>query len=333
MHNPRVLLSTTTVATVVTALLALPCSAQEQCGDSVCDLGWTCATHEQTCPGCAEGADCGECHPGTFQHCVPAPCDSDADCGGVTVCADVSSMECPESFSSACLSGESDQQCVDRVKAAEQAQCTQVNTRECQPRWTQNCDSVDDCGEGFECLDSGTCRILDDSCQSDADCPETWQCHAVISGSCGVDQGMTEEECDQALEAMRSSASEGRCVSPTHIGVGGSTSSAAVNVDEQVLADAEDGVAAPDAASGQSTRPQASDDGETESISATPSDDGNTESASAAPSIEGETESISAAPSDDAGCSVGGAPRPGRQGMLALVVGLLLAARWIRPPR
>ena len=117
MHNPRVLLSTTSLVTVVTALVALPCSAQEQCGDSVCDLGWTCATHEQTCPDCAEGTDCGECHPGTFQHCVPAPCDSDADCGGVTVCADVSSMECPESFSSACLSGESDQQCVDRVKA------------------------------------------------------------------------------------------------------------------------------------------------------------------------------------------------------------------------
>jgi hypothetical protein len=298
MRDAYALLSAVCWTTAATALVTLPASAQQACGDTVCDLGWTCETYEEPCPDCDEEADCGECRPATTSYCALADCESDADCASYMVCAQLSRTACPEGFSSPCIPGETDQQCADRAEAEQKDHCTEVNYQQCSFRWTQPCEAAEDCGEGFECLASGACQILDDACTGDTDCPEAWQCEAIVTGSCGVDQGMTEEECDQALEEEGSWLTEMRCFPPALTGIGGATHAVVTPSAADV------GSGQPAASNEDSSQPVASDRDETESSSVTTPDEG--------------------------GCSLSRAPVPAGRGRLALVMGLALAAGLVR---
>ena len=190
----------TLVAVGALASFFLPslASAQEACGDTTCDLGTTCEAREQSCPVCPAGQSCTECEPTTLLYCALAECDSDADCADYLTCVAQTERECPESGEQGCRDGETDEECAARATEG----CESRQVPRCRARWNQPCQVNADCGGGsFECTETGACVLNDyDPCSEDSDCEAPWQCGRFMIGSCGVDTGQTEEECDQAFE-------------------------------------------------------------------------------------------------------------------------------------
>jgi hypothetical protein len=265
MQSPQNPMSVALLAAATALLASLPASAQEQCGDTVCDLGWSCWSYEPACPAC-DSADCGECVPTVIYTCGFARCESDADCASYMRCTDLSTMDCPVEVSGACLEGETDDECGARIRSEEAAYCTQVDYRACRFRWSLPCTSAEDCGEGFECVEAGACNLIENSCSTDTDCPEAWHCEAVR---------------DQTLPSVTE-----QCMPPVLVGVGGSLTMGSVE---------------PTAEASESAQAGSSDPSETP----------------AQPGIR----------AGEGGCATRGAPAPAGHGALALLLGLVAAAR------
>ena len=115
-----------------------------------------CATID--CDPSSESCPQPECE-GSEHVCVPAPCASDADCGGELVCLEVSydicspvavPPPCDPAFEE-CDSGSGpDEEPVD-------PECETHTEAYCAPRWAGPCAEAADCGEGFACVEAEMC--------------------------------------------------------------------------------------------------------------------------------------------------------------------------------
>jgi hypothetical protein len=130
--------------------VASPAAAQEACGESECPKGYSCEDVPAACPAiaCAEGSECPPCE-GTVEQCVPQSCDSDADCDEQMVCLTRTITECA-SAEPACDPGPD-------CASAPPSDCSAVSFSACVPRWTLNCVTAADCGEGFSCEEQMSC--------------------------------------------------------------------------------------------------------------------------------------------------------------------------------
>jgi MYXO-CTERM domain-containing protein len=195
--------------TVAGRAQAQTCSAAADCpqGYACIDLGVSVPT-----PACPPNVTCPTVDPmtTTVKVCQAKSCQTDADCGGDTVCH--------ESTSSACSGGAAVAPCAPDTKCdtppttVTPPTCTTTTTRSCAFKWQLPCNAAADCGAGFDChaLESGACsggapstdgrptpapvcttmstfpgycQPKVTTCTADAECPASWKCVANASGS------------------------------------------------------------------------------------------------------------------------------------------------------
>jgi len=132
------------------------CVTDVDCDDGlVCEEvgGSSCAT-----PGCAPGEECPEpepCEPEIIYGCVPAECETDADCGdsGLT-CVEVSYETCMGTAVADCAPGE---ECPEPEPDPE-PECEVESESYCLPPWMLPCEEAADCGDSaFECVEIEMC--------------------------------------------------------------------------------------------------------------------------------------------------------------------------------
>ncbi|HEY6080443.1 MAG TPA: hypothetical protein VIW29_16630 [Polyangiaceae bacterium] len=118
-----------------------------------CDKGLACTVVSTgACPGapaCAPGADCpapAPCQITEEKACTPAPCMSDLECGDGMVCH-ASDVGCA-SAGCACSSDQPDCGCV----ALPPPDCAAASVSYCTPKYVLPCQTADDCGMGFDCV-------------------------------------------------------------------------------------------------------------------------------------------------------------------------------------
>jgi MYXO-CTERM domain-containing protein len=218
--------------------------AQEQCGESTCDKGYTCEVGDAVCPLilCVEGEDCPPCEPTPVEYCAPIECESDSECADYMECATFENTTCPETTPE-CAENDSEEECSDKWRAWEE-QCEVGEMSQCTPKWHGTCEVAADCGEGFECvpyqecdcppvdassgeldraaadaecvctdLDERYCQANEEECSDDADCLENWTCGENYNSVCtGDDEG--NFECEPADPAKI-------CYAPEPSGSGG----------------------------------------------------------------------------------------------------------------
>ncbi len=198
-----------------TIYACVPAPEPECQTDADCGAGFVCASMGGVSVGgeapsesdaaCAQGDDCsGDPMPYPEEDelfaCVPAQCESDADCGDGLVCFEFGWSACP---AIACAEGED---CPD-------VECTEETESYCAPAYIGGCEVDADCGEGFSCEAEELCTCsggavpmpeeggdpvdpeypIDDDCScaasgdlycapieqmcgSDADCVDGWTC-------------------------------------------------------------------------------------------------------------------------------------------------------------
>jgi MYXO-CTERM domain-containing protein len=132
--------------------------AQEKCGDTECPKGYACETGTAGCPliDCAEGEECRTCEPAEYSYCIPAACETDADCGAHMKCAAIEQTECTGGTAPATEPCAADTEC--KAAPADVAEeCTTTTIHQCQPEWTLPCETAADCGEGFACKEQESC--------------------------------------------------------------------------------------------------------------------------------------------------------------------------------
>lgn len=203
------------------SFLLVPASAaaQEACGDSTCDPGYTCEVGPGLCPLilCLEGEECPPCEPEEQHFCAPADCDTDADCPDHMLCNSYETRDCPEETPT-CSETDTEEECSAKW-AAWEAQCVPGEAKECTPRWYLPCEVASDCGAGFECVQGESCSVagsdpeqakrdaasdapvdvvctpteerycqmIEQACESDSDCLENWSCAENPEGVCWAD--------------------------------------------------------------------------------------------------------------------------------------------------
>jgi hypothetical protein len=153
----------------MTMLSSSAALAQECANDDDCDDGYSCqvAGTSAGCaaPTCAPGdeecaktpPDCPE--PEEFKLCMPAPCETDDDCGDAMVCYAYATGSCSGSAgrpaATPCAEG---QDCAGaeekRAPEPPEEQCTTETVSVCTPRYQLPCEHDDDCGEGFTCKET-----------------------------------------------------------------------------------------------------------------------------------------------------------------------------------
>lgn len=136
--------------------VAAPAAAQEACGDTTCPAGYTCKTVEGACDNiaCREGTDCtAPCEQQTYQFCAPKPCNTNADCGGDTVCYEHERKNCSGVAVAPCPPGA---ECAP-PDAVPEPTCEVTSERICTPRSQLPCQVDADCGAGFTCEEVELC--------------------------------------------------------------------------------------------------------------------------------------------------------------------------------
>ncbi|MGD8861099.1 MAG: hypothetical protein PVI30_13920 [Myxococcales bacterium] len=113
-------------------------------------------------------------------------CASDADCEDGLVCHGQPETTCPDDVDTACMQGESDTECAERAERLLAERCERMEVSRCTPRWQLECETDDDCGEGFVCSTSG-CHLMAIDCEGADDCPDGWSCRALDGGHCDPD--------------------------------------------------------------------------------------------------------------------------------------------------
>ncbi len=180
--------------------------------DSDCGKGWSCqVTGGTACasgPACPPGAPCEApppCANQVLKSCVPANCNSDADCADGMVCFSYPTP-CP---AVSCPAGA---ECFQPVCDPGPSQCT--------PKYNLPCAADADCGAGFTCAFGqectggtssgsagsagggappppvpticttstiGSCQLTPVSCMNNTDCQSGWSCINVAPGyGCAV---------------------------------------------------------------------------------------------------------------------------------------------------
>jgi hypothetical protein len=133
--------------------------AQEKCGETECPKGYTCETGTAGCPAiaCMDGEVCKPCEPAQYSYCVPAACETDADCGAHMKCAAIEQKECTGETAPATEPCEPNTECKVTAAPVESVECTTTTIHQCQPQWTLPCETAADCGEGFACKEQESC--------------------------------------------------------------------------------------------------------------------------------------------------------------------------------
>jgi hypothetical protein len=174
------------------------------------------------------------CAPQEFRVCVPPPpaqCDParlSADCSGGTICVTYTYESCEASMGCACPGNGQPCACDDEPKP--EPICQTESQSYCVPPYLAPCEADADCGAGFtceqeevciascpggspgapepgggdctmSCSPSGTsyCRLIERTCQADADCGVGFVCQQISqptpdvgSGTCSVDKDGNE---------------------------------------------------------------------------------------------------------------------------------------------
>ncbi len=209
-------------ASFLLPITATTAFAQEACGESTCDKGYTCEEGLAPCPLvlCVEGEECPQCESETIEYCVPMECESDDECADYMTCATFETQECPETYPE-CTEDDSEEEC-SAMWADWEAQCVDAEIHQCTPRFHQECEEAADCGEGFECMpnqvvvdcrgnaendepveceyedgDTGYCSAIEQACEEDSDCLENWTCGENYNQFCEADED-GNFECSEA---------------------------------------------------------------------------------------------------------------------------------------
>jgi hypothetical protein len=147
---------------VVAVLVAAPGLARAQVcsSDADCKAGTTCQVNEVPTakPGCA-GPDCPVATDTAIvapdavsKACAPAPCQTDADCGGAgMVCHTEVFAACSGGTAAPCATGE---KCAAPVPST--TTCTETKVSLCTYKWQLPCNGDTDCGDGFTCAPTVT---------------------------------------------------------------------------------------------------------------------------------------------------------------------------------
>jgi MYXO-CTERM domain-containing protein len=127
--------------------------AQSECeSNDDCSAGMACeVVGTSGCPGapeCKPGEDCPDvepCESEEFMGCVPAPCETDADCGADMVCHTETWESCSGSAGMSC-DEEGNCEIIE-----EEPVCESGSESRCAYRWQEECEADADCGDGFTC--------------------------------------------------------------------------------------------------------------------------------------------------------------------------------------
>jgi hypothetical protein len=142
--------------TALVTVFAIPGFANAQtCADnSECAQGLTCqaiSTTPPPTPACPPGADCLPIilPPAPSQTCLPAPCQTAAECGQEMVCHSETTTVCSGGTGPAvkCLPNAP---CPTPPPPTDPV-CTETTTSQCTYRWQLPCNADADCGTGFVC--------------------------------------------------------------------------------------------------------------------------------------------------------------------------------------
>ncbi len=231
------------MGTVVTMMVGLwatsvhaECETDEDCGE-----GMTCVTYETpACDGdikdCPDGdeeclarleEELEQCESTdgdviTESYCEPAPCETDADCGGNMVCIEYTDDWCTD------IDVECDEN-GDCTTYDEEPICGSETHKECSTLHGMDCETDADCGDDLVCVefteewcsggaevvcdDSGECTVIEEEtecgtdvfhecayqyegpCEADADCGEGFNCVPEEICTCtGSDSGVDTDE-------------------------------------------------------------------------------------------------------------------------------------------
>lgn len=315
-------------------LLASTAFAQEQCGDTTCDKGYTCEEGVGPCPLilCEEGSDCTPCEPEPIEYCAPAACGSDTDCAEYMACVSFPTQECPEQTPE-CTAGVTDDECA-ALWEAWRLQCVDSEIQQCAPRWSLPCQEASDCGDGFECMpqeictacrgdasndrdvvcdcttsDTGYCQAIEQACDDDGDCLDHWVCGENYNSVCS-DDGSGNFTCEPANPPM--------ICHPKAPGGGFATLAADV-------AALEDGAAAPIAQSSGDPTPATADGNDRIGLAAPTRDD-----TVAAPEAATADADLEANGMSSNGCAVASTSDKGNPALPTLLLGLGLVATGLR---
>ena len=152
---------------------------------SVATPGCVCPEGEPDCD-CDDGDPMPPSEPETYYACVPAPCETDADCDGGLVCVTQTWDECgpigvPGGAPMRPDCDPDDPECKPGADsgdegmggsegfAPEEGDCETVSESYCMPPYLAPCEADEDCGEGFSCVEEESCGCEDVAVSSDSD--------------------------------------------------------------------------------------------------------------------------------------------------------------------
>lgn len=157
--------------------LAAPAAAQDCATDADCGSGFVCESFGTVECGyaCPEGEKCpdmpADCEPMELKGCVPAPCNDDSECPDDMVCFAQTYTECSgvaESggdarpaaggSSGGGAAGADGEAGADAGPPQAEPECKEVTDSRCAPKYVPPCKEDADCGEGFTCKESESCR-------------------------------------------------------------------------------------------------------------------------------------------------------------------------------
>lgn len=127
-------------------------NAQAPCGEAMCPAGYSCkvGSYDACDDECANApggdGDCqaSSCETVEYEYCERAACETDADCGGTMVCHTSVHAACPPAA------------CVDETCEPSPG-CVETEITQCTPRSELPCQTADDCGAGYDCVEAVTC--------------------------------------------------------------------------------------------------------------------------------------------------------------------------------
>ncbi len=214
--------------------------AQQECGDQTCEEGFDCASFTGLCRDVdCEGPDCEPCEEQEFFYCEAAACESDDECGDYMVCATLEEYDCSNVKDSDCAPDEPCEEPVEECDVLEVQRCSAPwdlpcdadadcgDGFTCEPHEC-GCTSAggaaasgggdgDSAGsedpatsgimlaDGGDCVcdlpDGGWCKMVEQTCEEDSDCPDSWSCQERGDTGCWADsEGNTN--CDSTEPEM-----------------------------------------------------------------------------------------------------------------------------------
>lgn len=126
-----------------------------------------------------------------YYACVPAPCESDADCGDDLACLSHTYQQCEDlPLTTMVPCREDDPDCGGSMEPRPEPECETVTESYCGPKYLANCEADADCGEGFSCVAEEMCEC------------ETTSRRGQVDDAAGIDTGDGAEDDEGTPEAQ-----------------------------------------------------------------------------------------------------------------------------------